>query len=190
MYVAKNNDWQKLQAEDWEYVSAMSRFYHWWMRRYFEINLPVEADILPVIPGLLFDRMSIAYLVRDHSDRSKGVYHFYLSYFKPLFTDCNTEGYTAENIGISWWQRPKESISETKRFAFYADNNCPRVSHILAHELLRKQGKTKKNFFGKVHDLWDKHTTDVLPYLYFDSHFKRVDKENSYKFVTLDPSYL
>jgi hypothetical protein len=113
-----------------------------------------------------------------------------LSYFKPLFTDCNTEGYTAENIGISWWQRPKESVSETKRHALFADNNCPRVSHVLAHELVRMQGKTKKNFFGKVHEIWDKHTTSFLPFLYFDSQFKRVSKEDSYKFVTLDPAYL
>ncbi len=190
IYVAKKNEWEKMQAEDWGYISAMVRFYHWWIRRYFDISLPVDADILPVVPGLVFDRMSVAYLIRDHSERSKDVYHFYLSYFKPFFTDCNTEGYTAGNIGISWWQRPKESISETKRYAFYADNNCPRVSHVLAHELIRLQGKTKKNFLGKVHELWDKHTSGILPYLYFDSQFKRVSKENSYKFVTLDPSYL
>ncbi|HEX2614516.1 MAG TPA: hypothetical protein VHL10_03420, partial [Nitrososphaera sp.] len=182
IYVAKNNEWEKMQEQDWGYVSTMARFYHWWAKRYFDISLPVEADILPVIPGLLFDRMSVAYLVRDHSERNKDVYHFYLSYFKPFFTDCNTEGYTAENIGISWWQRPADGTSETKRYAFYADKNCPRVSHVLAHELLRIKGKTKKNFFGKVHELWDKHSTDVLPYLYFDSQFKRVNKEDSYKF--------
>jgi hypothetical protein len=190
IYVAKNNEWEKMQEQDWGYVSTMARFYHWWAKRYFDISLPVEADILPVIPGLLFDRMSVAYLVRDHSERNKDVYHFYLSYFKPFFTDCNTEGYTAENIGISWWQRPADDTSETKRYAFYADKNCPRVSHVLAHELLRIKGKTKKNFFGKVHELWDKHSTDVLPYLYFDSQFKRVNKEDSYKFVTLDPEEL
>jgi hypothetical protein len=190
IYVAKNDEWNKLQTEDWAYVSGMARFYHWWMRRYFDINLPVEAEILPVIPGLLFDRMSVDYLIRDHSERNRDTYHLYLSYFKPFFTDCNTEGYTAANIGISWWQRPKENISETKRYALYADTNCPRVSHVLAHELVRMKGKTKKNFLGKVHEIWDNHTTGMLSYLYFDSQFKRVTKEDSYKFVTLDPAYL
>jgi hypothetical protein len=113
----------------------------------------------------------------------------YLAYFKPLFTDCNTEGYTAPNMGISWWQRPAD-ILEADRYSFYADVNCPRVSHVLAHEILRMKGKTKKNYFGKVHDVWDKHTSDILPYLYFDSQFKRVRKEDSHRFVTLDPSEL
>jgi hypothetical protein len=188
--VAKNENWKKLQEEDWDYVHAMTRFYRWWIRRYFDIDLPVEADILPVVTGLLFDRMSVAYLVKDHSDRAKDVYHFYLAYFKPLFTDCNTEGYTAENVGISWWQRPKDGVSETKRYAFYADINCPRVSHVLSHEMLRLKGKTKKNFFGNVHELWYKHESGVLPFMYFDSRFKRVSKEDSYKFVTLDPTTL
>jgi hypothetical protein len=190
IYVAKNKEWQQRQQEDWGYVSSMSRFFKWWAQRYFDVELPVEADILPVIPGKLFDRMSLAYLVRDHSERGNDIYHFYLAYFKPFWTDCNTEGYTAENIGIAWWQRPESDTSEIERYAFYADNNCPRVSHVLAHELLRMKGKTKKDYFGKVHDLWDKHVYNDKPFLYFDSRFKRVRKDDSYRFVTLDPAEL
>jgi hypothetical protein len=190
IYVAKNKEWQRMQAEDWGYVSAMSRFYKWWMRRYFDVELPVEADILPVITGKMFDRMSVAYLTRDHTERGKEVYHFYLAYFKPFFTDCNTEGYTAENLGITWWQRPASEASETRRYAFFADENCPRVSHVLAHELLRMKGRVKKDYFGGVHELWDRHVYGDLPFLYFDSQFKRVRKEDSYRFVTIDPAGL
>ncbi|MEM3094291.1 MAG: hypothetical protein QXX64_01505 [Nitrososphaera sp.] len=190
IYVAKNKEWQQRQQEDWGYVSSMSRFFKWWAQRYFDVELPVEADILPVIPGKLFDRMSLAYLVRDHSERGNDIYHFYLAYFKPFWTDCNTEGYTAENIGMAWWQRPDSGVSETERYVFYADNNCPRVSHVLAHELLRMKGKTKKDYFGKVHDLWDKHVYKDKPFLYFDSRFKRVRKDDSYRFATLDPAEL
>ena len=168
----------------------MSRFFKWWSKRYFDIDLPVEADILPVIPGKLFDRMSVAYLIRDHEQRGGDVLHFYLAYFKPFWTDCNTEGYTAENLGIAWWQRPDDVTSETKRYSFYAEKNCPRVSHVLAHELLRIKGKTKKNYFGKVHDLWDSHVYKDKPFLYFDSQFKRVHKEDSYRFATIDPAEL
>ena len=75
IYVAKNSQWQQLQKEDWDYVSSMARFYKWWIRRFFDIELPVEADILPVITGKLFDRMSIAYLSRDHQERGKETYH-------------------------------------------------------------------------------------------------------------------
>jgi hypothetical protein len=190
IYVAKNDEWQKMQEQDWDYVSSMSRFYKWWMGRFFDVELAVEADILPVIPGKLFDRMSVAYLLRDHADRGKETYHFYLAYFKPFWTDCNTEGYTAENIGITWWQRPAEDVSETRRQMFYAEKNCPRVSHILAHELLRMTGRVKKDYFGKVHDLWDRHEFNDLPYLYFNGQFKRVRKEDPYRFVTLDPAGL
>jgi hypothetical protein len=190
IYVAKEKEWQQLEREDWMYVSAMTRFFKWWAQRYFGISLPVEADILPIVPGKLFDRMSVAYLIRDHSERAQDTVHFYLAYFKPLFTDCNTEGYTAPGIGIAWWQRPAASISEIQRHRFYADTNCPRVSHILTHELLRMKGKTKKDFFGKVHELWDKHTYKVQPFLYFDSQFKLVSSEDSYRFVTLNPHEL
>jgi hypothetical protein len=189
IYVAKNKEWEHRQQEDWGYVSSMARFFKWWAQRYFDVKLPVDADILPVVSGKLFDRMSLAYLVRDHSERGSYIYHFYLAYFKPFWTDCNTEGYTAENLGITWWERPDEA-SETKRYAFYADKNCPRVSHVLAHELLRMKGRTKKDYFGKVHDLWDSHIYKDKPFLYFDSHFKRVRKEDSYRFVTLDPAEL
>ena len=190
IYVAKNKEWQERQQEDWGYVSSMSRFFKWWARRYFDIELRVEADILPVIPGKLFDRMSLAYLIRDHSDRGNDVYHFYLAYFKPFWTDCNTEGYTAENLGIAWWQRPDDGASEIKRYAFYADKNCPRVSHVLAHEFLRMKGRTKKDYFGKVHDLWDSHVYKDHQFLHFDNQFKRVRKEDTYHFVTLDPAEL
>jgi hypothetical protein len=190
IYVAKNEEWEMRQKEDWDYVESMSRFFRWWAKRYFEVDMPVEADILPVIPGRLFDRMSLAYLIRDHEGRGNDVLHFYLAYFKPFWTDCNTEGYTAKNLGVSWWQRPAEETSESERLNLFVEKNCPRVSHILAHELLRVKGKTKKQYFGDVHDLWDKHIYDNLPFLYFDSHFKKVNKASSYKFVTLDPGLL
>jgi hypothetical protein len=190
VYVAKEKEWQQMQQEDWVYVSSMARFFKWWARRYFDIYLAVQADILPVVPGKLFDRVSVAYLIRDHSERGNDTFHFYLAYFKPLFTDCNTEGYTAPSIGIAWWQRPSESMSEIRRYGFYADKNCPRVSHVLAHELVRMKGKTKKDFFGKVHELWDRHIYKDKPFLYFDSQFKRVSREDSHRFVTIDPDGL
>lgn len=177
-----------MQKEDWDYVASMARFFKWWMHRYFDFDLAVESDILPVIPGRLFDRMSVAYLIRDHSERGNDILHFYLAYFKPLWTDCNTEGYTAPNLGIAWWQRPAADVSDTERQALFAKVNCPRVSHILTHEVLRMKGRTKKNYFGKVHELWDRHLHDNIPYLYFDSQFKRVNKDDTYKFATLDPA--
>lgn len=190
IYIAKAGEWQQRQQEDWDYVSPMTRFFKWWAQRYFDIRLQVEVDILPVIPGKVFDRMSLGYLMRDHSERGTSTYHFYLAYFKPFWTDCNTEGYSAENVGVVWWQRPDDVSSETKRYEFYADKNCPRVSHVLAHELLRMKGRAKKDYFSKVHDLWDGHMHKNKPFLYFDSQFRPVSKQDSYRFVTIDPAEL
>jgi hypothetical protein len=190
IYVAKNDEWQQVQKEDWDYVASMARFFKWWIKRYFDVTLPVEADILPVIPGKLFDRMSVAYLIRDHDERGGDVLHFYLAYFRPFWTDCNTEGYTSKNLGITWWERVPGGKPESEQQRLFVERNCPRVSHILAHEMLRLKGRTKKQFFGKVHELWDRHLYDSLPFLYFDSQFRKVTKESSHKFVTLDPTEL
>jgi hypothetical protein len=186
IYVAKNSEWRRMQEEDWGYVSAMARFYHWWIKRFFDFDMTVEADILPVVPGKVFDRMSLAYLLRDHENRSKDVYHFYLAHFKPFFTDCKTEGYTTDNFGMAMWERPKEGVSETRRFAYFAQENCPRVSHVLAHEVLHKKGRKKKQYFDDVHKLWDEHVDKGRSFLYFDSQFKRVNNDGSWKFATID----
>jgi len=187
IYVAKNKEWIRLQNEDWYYVSLISRFFHQWIKRSFDMNLKVKADILPVIPGKLFDRMSVSYLSRDHIDRDKTTYHFYLTFFKPFWTDCITEGYSSENFGIAYWERSKNPLSELDRIRFYADKNCAKVSHVLSHEILRMMGKSRKIYFDAVHELWDKHMYEELPFQYFNNKFELVSSKESYSFVTIDP---
>lgn len=187
IYVAKNKEWIRLQNEDWYYVSLMSRFFHHWIKRSFNVNLKVKADILPVIPGKLFDRMSLSYLSRDHIDRDKTTYHFYLTYFKPFWTDCRTEGYSSENFGVAYWERSKNPISDLDRIRFYSDKNCAKVSHVLTHEILRMMGKSRKVYFDEVHELWDKHIYEQLPFQYFNNKFELVSNKESYSFVTIDP---
>jgi len=187
IYVAKNEDWIRLQNEDWYYVSLMSRFFHNWIKRSFDTSVKIKADILPVIPGRLFDRMSISYLSRDHSQRDKMTYHFYLTYFKPFWTDCRTEGYSSENFGIAYWERSKDPQTDLDRMKFYADKNCAKISHILTHEMLRMKGEKRKVYFDMVHELWDKHVYETIPFQYFNNKFERVSKNESYSFVTIDP---
>ncbi len=187
IYVAKNKDWIRLQNEDWYYVSLMSRFFRQWIKRSFDVNLKVKADILPVIPGMLFDRMSLSYLSRDHIDRDKTTYHFYLTYFKPFWTDCRTEGYSSENFGVAYWERSKNPLSDLDRIRFYSDKNCARVSHVLTHEILRMMEKSRKVYFDEVHELWDKHIYEQLPFQYFNNKFELVSNKESYRFVTIDP---
>ena len=86
IYVSKNEEWKKRYQEDWGYVSSMVRFFQWWIKREFKEDLSVEVDILPVIPGRLFDRINLAYLLRDHRERGFSIFHFYLTYFGPLWS--------------------------------------------------------------------------------------------------------
>ncbi|HZE77408.1 MAG TPA: hypothetical protein VE089_02555 [Nitrososphaeraceae archaeon] len=190
IYIAKNEEWRQRQEEDWNYLSSMVRFYHWWIKRFFEVDFKVDIDILPVIPGRLFDRMSIDYLARDHNERGKTVYHFYLAYFKPFWTDCQTEGYATDNFGMVQWKRPPIFVSDSVRSKFFADTNCAKVSHILSHEVLRLKGKKRKEYFESVHNLWDHHLHKNLPYLYYNERFTRVSRDSLYRFVTIDVSRL
>jgi hypothetical protein len=152
------------------------------------MDFTVDADILPVISGKLFDRMSVSYLVRDHNQRGKTIYHFYLAYFKPFWTDCQTEGYSSENFGMIYWKRPDVITSENDRTKFFADTNCTKVSHVLSHELMRIKGKKRKEYFDTIHDLWNRHVYDNLTYNYYNERFIRVSGSSPYRFATLDMS--
>jgi hypothetical protein len=184
--VAKNNEWRSRQDEDGEYVLSMSRFFHKWIKRSFNVNISVVADILPVIPGKLFDRISISYLARDHISRGKTVYHFYLTYFKPFWTDCHTEGYSSENFGMVHWDRPKKKDKNFQLTRYYADNNCLKVSHVLSHEIMRMKGYSRKIYFDAIHDLCDRHLYKDLPLQYYNNKYDLVSKNESYSYVTID----
>ena len=56
IYVAKNEEWKERYEEDWEYVTAMIRFFKWWIKHEFNTDITIESDILPIIPGKIFDR--------------------------------------------------------------------------------------------------------------------------------------
>ena len=165
----------------------MSRFLQHWMKKTFNLKMPVSADILPVIPGKIFDRMSVSLLARDHSSRGKSIYHFYLAYFKPFWTDCQTEGYSSDNFGMIYWERPIGlSSTSVERIKFFAETNCVKISHLLSHEIMRMMGKSRKIYFDGVHELCEKHRRGKLPFLYFNDRFDLVPNTESYHFSTID----
>ncbi len=164
----------------------MARFFQKWIRSAFSLKINTNADILPVIPGRIFDRMSVSYLARDHSTRGKSIYHFYLSYFKPFWTDCQTEGYSSDNFGMVYWDRPKNSLSNSERIKFFADKNCTKISHLISHEIMRMMGKPRRTYFEAIHDLWQKHTEGDLPFLLFNERFESVAIGERYHFATVD----
>ncbi len=185
--MAKNEEWKQRYEEDWTYVSSMTRFFKWWIKHEFHTDVAIETDILPVIPGKIFDRMSIAYLLKDHTDRDDSIFHFYLSYFNPWWTDCRIDGYHAENFGLVTWHRPKRlsSISYENE-KYFADNNCAQISHVISHEFLRRSVKKRKIYFDSIHNLWDRHMNGTESYLYYSRQFNRVPESSEYRYVTID----
>lgn len=190
IYVSKNDEWKKRYEEDWSYVSSMARFFKWWIKREFNEDLSVEADILPVVSGKLFDRVNLAYLLRDHKERGYSIFHFYLAYFKPLWTDCRLEGYHGENFGLITWFRPKVFSSDFENERYFADNNCAKISHVICHEMLRRKHNKRKVYFDQVHKIWDLHIKGDVPFFYYNKQFNRVSKNSEYKYVTIDTSKL
>ena len=135
---------------------------------------------MPVKPGRLFNRVDVNSLLADHRKRGENIYHFYLCYFRPLWTDCTCEGYHAENFGMIWWQQsPKRDD-----VSFLAEKNCTKVSHELTHEFLRQSGN--KKYVEIVHDIWDKHLFASLPFEYYSDTFTKTTKLST--FSTLDTS--
>ncbi len=187
IYVVKNEEWKQRYEEDWDYVSSMALFFKWWIRQEFDKDIMVEADILPVIPGKIFDRPSLAYLLKDHSDRGNSVFHFYLPYFKPLWTDCRPlHGYYSNNFGMVTWHRPKSLSSHELNEKYFANNNCAQISHILTHEILRQSSKKRKEYFDNVHKLWNMHVDGLQSFSYYNRNFKRVSSTSNYRFITMD----
>ena len=103
IFVVKEEDLEKKKNE-FEYVKKMAQFYKKWINENFGIDYEIKCDELITKPRSIFQRLDTHTLVRDHEQRGKDTYHFYLTHFKPLWTDCTCEGYHAENFGMIFWQ--------------------------------------------------------------------------------------
>ena len=177
IFVIKEEDLEN-RKEEFEYVKQMGQFYKIWIQKKFGKNFDVQCDEMIVKPRSIIQRADTHTLIRDHKERGQDTYHFYLCYFRPLWTDCTCEGYYAENFGMVWWQKPKEPNDTV----FLAEKNCTKVSHELAHELLR-QLKYKK-FNDDVHDIWTKHYYSDLE---FESYNEKFEETNdSPMFLTIN----
>ena len=181
IFVIKEEDRGKRQFE-FEYVKKMGQFYKKWIKDKFDKDYEVECDELITAPRNILQRLDTHTLLRDHLQRGNDIYHFYLTHFKPWWTDCTCEGYHAENFGMVFWQRPKEKDDTL----FLAEKNCTTVSHELLHELLRISGH--KKFIQAVHDIWTKHLFEQLEFEQFDEDFQKTNGKPM--FLTMDTSQL
>jgi len=179
IFVVKEEDREKRQFE-FEYIKKMSQFYKVWIKEKFGIEYDIQCDELVTKPRSILQKLDTHILVRDHEQRGKNIYHFYLTYFRPFWTDCTCEGYTAENFGLVFWKSPKESNDTL----YLAEKNCTTVSHELLHELLRISGH--KKHMQEVHDVWTKHIFEQLEFEQYGDDFQKTDGKPL--FLTMETS--
>lgn len=175
---------EELEPRKWEfeYVEKMAGFYKAWIERVFSQKVDVQSDEMIVRSGGRFRIMDTPVIMQDHVSRGEDIFHFYLTYFRPIWTDCTCEGYFAENFGMVWWQKSPQKDD----VGFLREKNCTKVSHELAHEFLRKA--RYKNYKELVHEIWDKHLFASLPFEHYDVSYKKTDKDAM--FATLDTTSL
>jgi len=179
IFVIKESDLGK-RDQEFEYVKEMSQFFKKWILKNFSKDFEIQSDVMITKQSSLLERLDTYQLLRDHRERGEEIYHFYLTHFRPLWTDCTCEGYHAENFGLSLWELPKNDDD----ILFLAEKNCTTVSHEIAHELLRQSGN--KKYVELVHDIWTKHLFASLPFEQYGMDFeKTTDKP---KFLTIDAS--
>ncbi len=178
IFVVKEEDREKRQFE-YKYIQKMSQFYKVWIKEKFGKDYEIQCDEMITKPRSIFQRLDTHTLVRDHEQRGKDIYHFYLTHFRPFWTDCaGCEGYHAENFGMVLWL----PFEESNDLLFLAEKNCTTVSHELLHELLRIS--RNKKFIQEVHDVWTKHLFEQLEFEQYGEDFQKTDSKPM--FLTMD----
>ena len=181
IFVVKEEDLEKRKPE-FEYVQRMAQFYKVWIKEKFNKDFEIQCDELITKPRRIFEKLDTHTLLRDHQQRGKEIFHFYLCHFRPMWTDCTCEGYYAENFAMVHWVQPKNPYDTL----YLAEKNCTTVSHEIAHEVLRSIGY--KKFVADVHETWTKHFYDQLEFEQYDESFRKTDGKPM--FLTIDTSNL
>ncbi len=179
IFVIKEEDLGKRDKE-FDYVKQMAKFYKQWIKNNFSIDYDIQCDEMVTKPNRMFQILDTFQLLKDHRERGEDIYHFYLSHFRPLWTDCTCEGYHAENFGMTLWETPKNEDD----ILFLAEKNCSTVSHEIVHEMLRKSGN--KKYIDLVHDVWTRHLFDKLPFDQYGKNFQKTTTDPH--FLTIDTS--
>lgn len=181
VFVINRDDLGKRDFE-FEYVKSMAQFYKKWIKDVFSQDVDIQCDVMATGKASILRKIDISALLEDHRNRGTEIFHFYLSHFRPLWTDCTCEGYYAENFGMTLWQKPKEENDTL----FLAEKNCTLVSHELAHVFLMK--KKFKKHAETIHDIWTQHTFNALQFEHYDKNFEKT-KDAPY-FMTIDTTLL
>ena len=179
IFVIKEEDLDS-RKQEFEYVKSMARFFQKWIKENFSQSYEIQCDEMITKPRSILQKLDSHTLLDDHRQRGENIYHFYLTHFRPLWTDCTCEGFHAENFGMALWQKPKNGYDEL----FLAEKNCPIVCHEILHEMLRQQ--KHKRYIEDVNDLHAQHLFNDLPFIQYDENFEIT--ENKPKFLAMDIS--
>ena len=178
IFVVKEEDLQ-VRKKEFEYVKQMAKFFQKWIKEIFSEDFDVQCDEMITKPRSIIQRLDTHDLLKDHRSRGKDIYHFYLTHFRPICTDCaGAEGFHGENFGMSLWQKSDDEDNEL----FLAEKNCTVVSHEICHEMLRRSNY--KRYIEDVHDVWTKHLFANLPFKQYDENF--LETKSKPKFLTID----
>jgi hypothetical protein len=177
VFVINRDDLGKRDFE-FEYVKQMAQFYKKWIKDVFSQDVDIQCDEMITGKASVLRGIDTSALLDDHRRRGTDTFHFYLSHFRPLWTDCNCEGYYAENFAMTLWQKPKNEDD----VLFLAEKNCAIVSHELAHVFLMK--KKFKKHAETIHDAWSRHIFNDLQFEHYEKNFEKT-KGNPY-FMTID----
>ena len=179
IFVVPKDDQLKRQIE-FEYVKKMAQFYKIWIKEKFGFDYDIQCDEMITTPRSILQKLDTHTLVRDHMSRGEHIYHFYLTHFKPWWTDCTCDGYHAENFGMVHWIAPKDPND----VLFLAEKNCTTVSHEITHEMLRILGN--KKFIQVVHDVWTKHLFDQLEFDQYGDDYKKTNDKPTFLTMNTD----
>tara|TARA_B110000014_G_scaffold112744_1_gene77350 strand:+ start:690 stop:1259 length:570 start_codon:yes stop_codon:yes gene_type:complete len=171
------------RKQEFEYVKQMANFFQVWIKQKFSKDFEIKCDQMITKPRSILQKLDIHVLQRDHRERGKEIYHFYLTHFRPIWTDCaGCEGFHSENFGMALWQKPKVQNDTL----FLAEKNCTVVSHEICHEMLRV--RKYKRYIEDVHEIWTQHLFNNLPFEQYNENFSKTDEKP--KFLTMDTSSL
>ncbi|MFY3740407.1 MAG: hypothetical protein HMLIMOIP_000845 [Candidatus Nitrosomirales archaeon] len=181
IYVVKSDEWKDKLKDEWLYVYNMGKFYQWWLRKNFGLHYNVNTDVLVVVKTALMGlRFGMRDLMKHHKEKGEENYHFYLSYFRPRWSDCSS-GFFTDNVGLIHW---KNYDGKGEKNRFFALENCAQVSHVLLHEVGR-QKKYGKKYRDTIHEQWDKHIYNAEEYEFYDKRFRKVEKRDDFLFATM-----
>jgi len=187
VYVTRGDKYGEKLKDDWSYVCEMSKFYCWWLRTKFSLYYTVNTDVLVIENvALMRFRFGMSDLMKYHKEKGEDTYHFYLSYFKPIWTDCDAGFYT-DNVGLIQWKEHSGNIEKNR---FFALENCAKVSHVLSHEIGRQKHYANKKFKEEIHEQWNKHVYDVEKFEFYDERFNLVTEQDDFLFAAMKvPAY-